>query len=186
MNTINSFFLVIFICSIANLTISLSLKIQNNQFKNSEALIKWGKTNGAKFDSIEIKFHNENNRYIVASKEIKKGDTVFEISDSLILTDNHPKIQPFCKEYGLKEENCLATFICAESKKKDNFFQPYFEFLPNDLSNFPLFFNNNLKTLMKGSQISQLTEETKKTIEEEYKKLKVKIYFKIIDEKCNL
>ncbi len=173
MKTINSFFLIIFICSIANLTNSLSLKTQNNHFKNSEDLIKWGKTNGAKFDSIEIKFHDENNRYLVASKEIKKGEVVFEMPDSLILTDNHPKIQPLCKKYEVTDQICLATFICVESKNKDSFYQPYFKFLPNDLSTMPIFFNNNLKSLIKGSNVGQLADKLRNSIEEEYTQLKV-------------
>ena len=135
----------------------------------------WTEKNGANFGNFEIKYLHKDNRYVVASDDIKKGDNISVVPEKLILSESHPLIKPTCEKYNLEDQECLYVFVCEEMKKDNSFFKPFFDYLPRDYHTYPTFYNKKLKSLLKNTQLLERIKNKNEESRKSYKKLKVKI-----------
>ena len=65
----------------------------------------------------------------------------------------------------------LSTFVLYERLNKDSKWKSYFDIIPKDYSNFPIFFTEEDLNLLKGSPFLQTILEKKDDIEKDYKRI---------------
>ncbi len=135
----------------------------------------WTEKNGAKFGNFEIKYLQKDNRYVVASEDIKEGDNISVVPEKLMLSESHPLIKPTCEKYNLEDQDCLYVFVCEEMKKDNSFFKPFFDYLPRDYHSYPIFYNKKLKSLLKNTQLYERISYSNQAIRKSYNKLKVNL-----------
>jgi len=150
------------------------LKTERKDIKYTN-IRNWTEKNGAQFGKFEIKYLHKDNRYVVASEDIKKGDNISVVPEKLILSESHPLIKPTCEKYNLEDQECLYVFFCEEMKKDNSFFKPFFDYLPRDYHTYPIFYNKKLKSLLKNTQLNERIKYNNEESRKSYKKLNVKI-----------
>ena len=127
--------------------------IINNQF---EEFIQWGRSRKMIIDGIDIIHQRNSYRKVVASKNMKEMDVLLFVPKASIIT----KEMALKSEIGRKmkekmlgyynhkqhmgEQSFMATYVMHEIKKgKDSEFYPYYYNLPSDMSEFPIFYDND-------------------------------------------
>lgn len=65
----------------------------------------------------------------------------------------------------------LSTFVLYERKKKNSKWKYYFDILPKDYSNFPIFYKEEELNLLKGSPFLSTILEKKEEIKKDYEKI---------------
>jgi hypothetical protein len=146
---------------------------KNNEMIKYDKLKNWALENGAILGKIEINFLTANNRYVVASEDIKKDDIIVSIPHNIIFYHDNPVIKHFCEKYELSETECLSAYMSVHFKNEDNFFNSYFKFLPKDFEFYPSFFSNDLKEKVKGSSIERSEKSWENEIRREHDLIKV-------------
>ena len=71
-------------------------------------------------------------------------------------------------------------YMLIDMKNSNSFFKPYYDILPTNLSNMPIFWTDEELALLEGSYMLQQIEERKKAIENDYKLIK-SIYPNLVD-----
>ena len=65
----------------------------------------------------------------------------------------------------------LVTLYILATIRKNSFFEPYYSILPDNLDNFPIFWNRRDLANLKGSNMMRLICERKKQVVEDYNEL---------------
>tara|TARA_B100001057_G_C22795426_1_gene929415 strand:+ start:115 stop:1221 length:1107 start_codon:yes stop_codon:yes gene_type:complete len=143
--------------------------------KNVENMLTWLKDNGALVDDIYFKQHKKE-RSVFTHKSINSGHIPIKIPLSCIIHDGLGEKS----KYGImfnnndhskiinKKLSLIAIFMLEEMRKQDSFFFPYFNSLPDDVSNFPVFWDTETLSLLKGSKLLNDIENRKKEFVNDY------------------
>ena len=126
------------------------------------------------FPKLEIHFYSENYRGIIARNHIEKNEIIltipFECMISLqtVLNTNYgKKIGSFMQRDLASPKHCLLTsFILFEEKNPKWKF--YFDLLPKDFSNFPIFYTDKELEYLKGSPFLNQILDKKKDLKSDY------------------
>jgi len=129
------------------------------------------------FPKLEIHFYTDDYRGVLAKSNIIKDEIIMMIpKDCLISLET-----AFATEYGKKigefmykelnsPKHCLLTsFLLYEEKNPK--YKYYFDLLPNDFSNFPIFYTQEELDLLKGSPFLKQISTKKDDIKYDYNKL---------------
>jgi len=140
--------------------------------------INWLKDNGAKFPGVYFKETENNMRSVYTRQFIPKDQQIITIPEKLLITNQMGKNTEIGRRLinlGIKfnspKHAYIIVFMVEEMKKGNSFFQPYFDILPTDLSNFPIFWNKNELDLVSGSSILNQINDRKNYLKEDYKLL---------------
>ena len=151
---------------------------KNQIFKN---YIKNLIEKGLYINNIDIILEDKNNRKIKAITEIKKNEILVKVPNNLIISLDKmfsSDLNLYIKDYindlkkNLKTFNqtLLSIFILYEmNKNKESIWYNYFNFLPYNYDNFPIFYPNNLLTKLKGTSFLSILENKKIDILNDYK-----------------
>ena len=151
---------------------------KNQIFKN---YIKNLIEKGLYINNIDIILEDKNNRKIKAINEIKKNEILVKVPYNLIISLDKmfsSELNIYIKDYindlkkNLKTFNqtLLSIFILYEmNKNKESIWYNYFNFLPYNYDNFPIFYPNNLLTKLKGTSFLSILENKKIDILNDYK-----------------
>ena len=154
------------------------LNFQNQILKN---YIKNLIQKGLYINNIDIILEDKNNRKIKAINEIKKNEILVKVPYNLIISLEKmfsSELNIYIKDYindlkkNLKTFNqtLLSIFILYEmNKNKESNWYNYFNFLPYNYDNFPIFYPNNLLTKLKGTSFLSILENKKIEILNDYK-----------------
>ena len=150
---------------------------ENIEITNQEALIifmNWTKLNGAIFPDISFKVYGENERGVHSQNNIRKGSNLIKIPLNMIIHDGmgeNTSIGHKLIKYKSRINNfsiiMVAVFILT-TIKTNHFFKPYYDILPRDISNFPIFWNNVEYELLIGSHILYMIKQRQKSFIEDY------------------
>ena len=133
------------------------------------------------FPKIEIQFYTDDYRGVVAKNKILKDEIIMAIPKQCLITLE----VAFSKEYGKKisefmyhelnsPKHCLlSSFILFE--ENNPLYKYYFDLLPNDYSNFPIFYKQKELEYLKGSPFLNLIMNKKIDMQMDYNKLCEKI-----------
>ena len=129
------------------------------------------------FPKLEIHFYTDDYRGVIAKSDIAKNEIIMTIpkecliSLETVLNTNYGNI---IKDFMYKELNSpkhclLSSFLLYEEKNKK--YKYYFDLLPKDYSNFPIFYKNNELEYLKGSPFLEQIKEKKEDMKNDYNKL---------------
>lgn len=93
----------------------------------------------------------------------------------MTITPVSPRVKEFCDKYSFTSKTCMTTYIIDELSKKEgeSYFSLYLSFFPKDFSSTPLFFSEQEKKLLKGSQLLEFIDNRNRLIQREIREVKV-------------
>ena len=129
------------------------------------------------FPKLEIQFYTDDYRGVTAKSNISKNEIIMTIPKECLIsletvfeTSYGKKINEFMyKELNSPKHCLLSSFLLYEEKNKK--YKYYFDLLPKDYTNFPIFYKNNELEYLKGSPFYAQILEKKEDIKKDYNKL---------------
>ena len=127
---------------------------------NYNTFVNWCNDNGAKISDLLLETYKNNERGIHAINGIRKSKTIIEIPERLIIHDGMGKETEYgqmIKKHEMKFKNLKIIYVMLfilETYKTDCFYEPYYDILPKNTDNFPIFWKKEDIVLMSGSNIS--------------------------------
>jgi len=113
----------------------------------------WLRNGGAEFDDIYFKEYG-NERGVHSKKNIKKNSLVIKIPRKMIIHSNKPfKNKKLFEAIDIPNKNIhkIVLFMLQDMQSGESFYQPYYDILPTNLSNFPIFWNEEEESLLENS-----------------------------------
>ena len=137
--------------------------------------------NNAFFPKIEIQFYTDDYRGVVAKNKILKDEIIMARPRQCLITlevafstNYGKKISEFMyRELNSPKHCLLSSFILFE--ENNPIYKYYFDLLPNDYSNFPIFYSKKELEYLKGSPFLNLIINKKIDMKMDYNKLSEKI-----------
>ena len=129
------------------------------------------------FPKLEIHFYTDDYRGVTAKSNILKNEIIMTIPKECLIsletvfdTSYGKIINDFMyKELNSPKHCLLSSFLLYEENNKK--YKYYFDLLPKDYSNFPIFYKNNELEYLKGSPFYAQILEKKEDIKNDYNKL---------------
>ena len=133
------------------------------------------------FPKIEIQFYTDDYRGVVAKNKILKNEIIMAIPKECLITlevalntSYGKKISGFMYQELNSPKHCLlSSFLLFE--ENNPLYKYYFDLLPNDYSNFPIFYTEKELDYLKGSPFLNLIMNKKSDMRMDYNKLCEKI-----------
>ena len=156
------------------------IKSKSKQFKSYPLFIKFLKElyhYDAFFPKLEIHFYSDDYRGVLAKSKILKDEIIMTIPKECLISLETALSTPIGKEIGkfmyselTSPKHCLLTsFLLSEVKNPKWKF--YFDLLPNDYSNFPIFYTQKELDYLKGSPFLNQIYDKKIDMKKDYEKL---------------
>ena len=151
---------------------------ENIEITNQKIFINfmnWAKKNGAIFPDISFKIYGENERGLHSQKNIRRGTNLIKIPLNMIIHDGMGETTSIGHKlikYKSRINNfsiIMVTVFILTTIKTNHFFKPYYDILPRDISNFPIFWNNAEYDLLTGSHILYMIRHRQKSFIEDYR-----------------
>jgi protein-histidine N-methyltransferase len=140
--------------------------------------INWLKKNGAEFPNLYFKEMDNNMRSVFTKQFIPRDQQIVTIPRKLLITHQMGRETKMGKRlvnknvtFNSPKHAYIIVFMVEEMRKGNSFFQPYFDILPDDLSNFPIFWNKKELDMLKGSAILTQIKDRKNYLKDDYKRL---------------
>ena len=129
------------------------------------------------FPKLEIHFYSDDYRGVLAKNNILKDEIIMTIPKDCLIsletafeTSYGQKIGEFMYNELNSPKHCLLTsFLLYEEKNPK--YKYYFDLLPHDYSNFPIFYTNKELECLKGSPFLSQIIEKKEDMKADYNKL---------------
>ena len=156
------------------------IKSKSKQFKSYPLFIKFLKElyhYDAFFPKLEIHFYSDDYRGVLAKSKILKDEIIMTIPKECLISLETALSTSIGKEIGkfmyselTSPKHCLLTsFLLTEEKNPKWKF--YFDLLPNDYSNFPIFYTQKELEYLKGSPFLNQIYDKKIDMKMDYEKL---------------
>ena len=129
------------------------------------------------FPKLKIHFYTEDYRGVIAKSDISKNEIIMTIPKNCLITlenaletDYGKKIGKFMyKELNSPKHCLLSSFLLFEEKNPK--YKYYFDLLPKDFNNFPVFYSKDELEYLKGSPFLTQILEKKKDMKKDFIKL---------------
>ena len=200
-NTFNKGYYIASLCYLEMYDIDMAEKYSQNKNKRLKALIDKNKKElyqktkkyksyplyvkflrelykyNAFFPKLEIHFYTDDYRGVLAKSNILKDEIIMTIPKDCLIsletafdTSYGKKIGDFMYNELNSPKHCLLTsFLLYEEKNPK--YKYYFDLLPRDYSNFPIFYTNKELDYLKGSPFLSQILEKKEDMKADYNKL---------------
>jgi histone-lysine N-methyltransferase SETD3 len=154
-----------------------TIAVDHPERQRFEKLLKWLKDGGSIYDKLKIRYYTADYRGVHAARDIKKGETILYIPKEQIITLEMAFASPVGKKMFDKnlrqrlispKHSFLCTYIMQERRKPESEWNIYIDILPQSYSNFPIFFTDEEKELLKGSPFLEQVEEKIVDIKNDY------------------
>ena len=156
------------------------LAIKKSKFKSFPKFINFLKElyrHDSFFPKLEIHFYTDNYRGVVAKNFIQKDEIIMTIPRKCLIsledafeTDYGKIIATFMYSELNSPKHCLLTaFLLYEIRNPKHKY--YFDLLPQDYSNFPVFYKEQELEYLKGSSFLAQIFEKKMDIKSDYEKM---------------
>ena len=132
---------------------------------------------GLFINKIEIRFNSDCDRFCLATENIFDKDILIRVPlEALMTLDGArqsrlgiyftPQLE---KKLNSPHHSLLSTFMLTEiDKGAQSKWKYYFDFLPADYNNFPIFYGEKEFSFLKGTQFLELLQKKKKEMKEDY------------------
>lgn len=129
------------------------------------------------FPKLEIRFYSDDNRGVVSKASIKQNEIIMIIPKSCLISlelamssDIGKEMSKFMYQELRSPKHCLLTAYMLSELNKDKW-KFYFDLLPKDFNNFPIFYTERELDLLKGSPFLTQIYEKKLEIKMDYEKI---------------
>ena len=137
--------------------------------------------NNSFFPKVEIKFYTDDYRGVISNNDIIKYETIMSIPKDCLITLELVMSKPYGKqiselmhhELNSPKHCLLSSFLLFE--ENNPLYKYYFDLLPKDYSNFPIFYTQNELEYLSGSPFLNLIINKKIDMQMDYNKLCEKI-----------
>lgn len=176
------------------LLILMVINYTTQQYSSSnekyEKMLEWALENGLEIGDIELVYQNANDRYYIAKEDIPEGTKILSIPRKLFFNRNITMTKNLNK-YKDKILNANLSLYKTELAKEQvfnavhllkliknpkskiyKFFEPYFNFFPSDLSNFPLLYEPEELKILRFTFLNEIIKYSQTTMDEELKFLR--------------
>ena len=150
-------------------------------YKNIYSFMKTLSYSGAYFPKVTIEYNStNNNRYVVAKDDIKKGEIALYVPKHSLIDLNTTastyygnKIVLLMAQGKLRSpKHCLlSSFLLHAQLNKDVKYKYYFDILPNDFKTFPVYYNERELSLIQGTSFLKMLISKKETLLDDYNTL---------------
>ena len=129
------------------------------------------------FPKLKIHFYTEDYRGVIAKSDISKNEIIMTIPKSCLITLENALETEYGKQIGKfmytdlnSPKHCLlSSFLLFEEKNPK--YKYYFDLLPKDFKNFPVFYTKEELGYLKGSPFLSQILDKKKDMKNDYIKL---------------
>lgn len=144
------------------------------KYKN---LLLWIKNNGGTIGEIEIqKDDKKSERCVISTKHTRKNKGIIKIPKKIIIHDGMGG-ESFYGQQLLRGNfsdinNLKIALVCIfmlDDMRKNSFFLPYYKILPDNIANFPIFWNKQIISLLTGSPMVNKIETRKNNFYNDYR-----------------
>jgi histone-lysine N-methyltransferase SETD3 len=143
---------------------------KNQDFFNFK---KWLDEGGAKFPDLYFKKYSGSERGVHTKKSIQPNSEIIYIPHKLLITDELES--KYSNSIGEELNNLpnskllkIALYILSTFDDEDNFYQPYYNILPFDISHLPIFWDQDMLDLLENSDFIQDIEARKRMLKREH------------------
>ena len=162
----------------------LQILLNSNKYKSYPKYINFIQylyKNNAFFPKLEIHFYTDDYRGVLSKNKILKDEIIMEIPKKCLITlevalntSYGKKISQFMYNELNSPKHCLlSSFILFE--ENNLLYKYYFDLLPNDYSNFPIFYTSKEFDYLENSPFLNLIMNKKFDMQMDYNKLCEKI-----------
>ena len=156
------------------------LIIKSRKYKTYPLYIKFLKElyhHNSFFPKLKIHFYTDDYRGVIAKSDISKNEIIMTIPKNCLITlenametEYGKKISKFMyRELNSPKHCLLSSFLLFEEKNPK--YKYYFDLLPKDFKNFPVFYTKEELEYLKGSPCLSQILEKKKDMKIDYNKL---------------
>ena len=139
---------------------------------------KWLLDNGARFPKLYMRFYSPEVRGVHANEDIPSNEQIVTLPLKVLITEalgQQTEIGRIVHESGVHltvPNHCQVIIYMLTTRAEGNsFFQPYYDILPENFDNFPIFWEDDLLNRLQGSALVQQIQERKANIRGDYDKI---------------
>ena len=137
---------------------------------------KWLEEGGAKYPDLYFKKYSDSERGMHSKKKITPNTEVMYIPFNLLITNDNTSKYSADMGSGLNNLNNsnlikIALYILDTLDDNDNFYQPYYQILPKDISHLPIFWESPVLDLLESSDFLKDITARKRMLTNEYESL---------------
>ena len=136
---------------------------------------KWLIDNGAKFPGLYFKMYGPDQRGVHCKQDIDRNRRIMYVPLKCLITDQMARqtktgslLISIEKRLSAPNHNQIIVFMLEDMMKKDSFFKPYYDILPKDVSNFPVFWTDKEVEYLKGSTLGGEIQQRREKIRNDY------------------
>ena len=135
---------------------------------------------GGELHKVKLSEVDAGNREMVASENISAGDLIAYIPDDMILEfseAHNSKAVTQLKEGEIfeklsekdRDSVAMALYLMEQGNESESRWKEYLEILPTDLSNFPIFYENETLDWFKGGELGGYVKQMKSQLDETFR-----------------
>jgi len=154
------------------------LTVENPEMRKIEKFIKWMRDGGAKFKGIKMRYYGPDYRGVHTSEAIAGGDIFLSVPSNLIITPQSGReceIGKLVLKSGVKVNwdylVYITIFLIDEMKNPNSKWKPYLDVYPKLANNFPIFYNEYERSLLKGTPMLEHIVSEYNLIKDEYNRI---------------
>ena len=143
-----------------------------------EVFIDWMRKNGAIFEKIQMHYYAHDYRGVHTMKDIEEFEIFLRVPENLIITSKRGKQTPIGAKMvasGIELDwdylAYITVFFLTEYHNPTSFWRPYLDVYPKDVSCFPMFYTEEEKNMIKGSEMLKQVYDELEEIKSEYSKI---------------
>jgi len=134
--------------------------------------------NRSSISKLDIHFFSDDHRGVILKKHLVKDEIFIKIPKDILISleiaKSFPqgnKVSSFMYTLNSPKHCLLSTFVLYERQNPNSKWKYYFDILPKDYTNFPIFFNEKELNMLKGSPFLNTILEKKEDIQKDYKRI---------------
>jgi len=141
-------------------------------------MVKWLRDGGARFPKLYLKYYDQDYRGVHALAKIPQDDIILYVPQKYIMTSEVAKASDIGRKIiasGVElrsTHSYLAAYLLEQKHKKDSFWRPYLDILPQKYANMPIFFNEDLLAELKNSFTLQKIADRIDSLRREYENIR--------------
>jgi len=142
-----------------------------------KTFVDWLVDNGAKFPHLYFRSYTADHRGVHCREDIPRNQRIMYVPLKCLITDKMAResrmgrmMMSIERRLSAPEHNQLMVYLLEDMSKTDppSFHKPYYDVLPQDASNFPVFWTDEELSYLKGSTLPREVEKRRKVIRKDY------------------